>query len=202
VQKRRVRPTARRVFVTGGGSGIGRAVAIRFAREGAAVAVTDVRSDATAVVAEEIRSNDGRATAHACDVTDESSVERVVGEVAGEFGGLDTVVACAGIAHPAATHEMSLASWETMLRVNLTGVFLTLKHALPHLVSAADWRPSPVTAAHRPTVSRSRCPDAPTPTRSPQRWRSCARTTRRRCPGSRTRSTVATARSDHEEEAS
>ena len=128
--------TGRRALITGGASGIGRAVAIRLAREGASVAVTDVRSEATAVVAEEIRANDGRAIAHACDVTDESSVERVVGEVADELGGLDTVVACAGIAHPAATHEMSLASWETMLRVNLTGVFLTLKHALPHLVDA------------------------------------------------------------------
>ena len=49
---------------------------------------------------------------------------------------LDTVVACAGLAYPGATHEMPLAAWETMIRVNLTGTFLTVKHALPHLLDA------------------------------------------------------------------
>ena len=57
-------------------------------------------------------------------------------EAVAGLGGLDTVVACAGLAYPGVTHEMPLEAWETMLRVNLTGVFLTVKHALPHLLEA------------------------------------------------------------------
>jgi NAD(P)-dependent dehydrogenase (short-subunit alcohol dehydrogenase family) len=56
--------------------------------------------------------------------------------VVGELGGLDTVVASAGITRTGGTLELSLSEWETVIRVNLTGVFLTLKHSLPHLVAA------------------------------------------------------------------
>ncbi len=131
------RLTGRRAVVTGGGSGIGRAVAIRLAGEGASVGVIDVRDGAAADVVAEIGADGGTAFAAAADVASEPSIAAAVDELAGHLGGLDIVVACAGLAYPGATHEMPLAAWETMIGVNLTGTFLTLKHALPHLLAAS-----------------------------------------------------------------
>jgi NAD(P)-dependent dehydrogenase (short-subunit alcohol dehydrogenase family) len=126
----------RRTIVTGGGSGIGRAVAQRLADEGAAVAVVDVRDGAAEAVARAIAAGGRTAVALRGDVGDEASVLAVTDEAAAALGGLDAVVACAGLAYPGVTHEMSIEAWETMLRVNLTGTFLTVKHAIPHLLDA------------------------------------------------------------------
>ncbi|HEX9767314.1 MAG TPA: SDR family NAD(P)-dependent oxidoreductase, partial [Nitriliruptorales bacterium] len=126
----------RRVLVTGAGSGIGRASAVRAAAEGARVAVSDVRADLAEEAAAQIRSAGGEALAIACDVAEEVQVAEAVGLVASELGGLDGVVASAGIVTGGRTHELTLDDWELVLRVNLTGVFLTLKHALPALVEA------------------------------------------------------------------
>lgn len=132
----RPRLSGRRALVTGGGSGIGRAVGIRFAAEGASVGLIDIRPGAADAVALEITDLGGTACATAGDVGDEDSLAAAVTRIAGTFGGLDTAVACAGLAYPGTTHGTTLDAWETMLRVNLTGVFLTVKHALPHLLAA------------------------------------------------------------------
>jgi NAD(P)-dependent dehydrogenase (short-subunit alcohol dehydrogenase family) len=128
--------TGRRALITGAGSGIGAACARLMARRGAMVAVADLREDAAAAVVGEITGASGRALGVLCDVGDERSVASAVGRAVGEFGGLDTVVAAAGIARPRGTAELDLAEWETVIRVNLTGVFLTLKHAVDHLATA------------------------------------------------------------------
>ena len=130
------RLAGRRALVTGAGSGIGRAVAHRLAAEGAAVGVLDVRGPAAKEVVDELTAAGAHAVAADADVGDESSVADATETVVDALGGLDTVVACAGLTHPASTHEMPLEAWDTMLRVNLTGVFLTIKHAVPHLIEA------------------------------------------------------------------
>jgi NAD(P)-dependent dehydrogenase (short-subunit alcohol dehydrogenase family) len=130
------RLAGRRAVVTGGGSGVGRAVALQLIHEGASVTVLDIRSEAAELVAAEISTQGGVATAVQADVGDEASISAAIVDAAAALGGLDTVVACAGVALPGATAEMSIELWNTILRVNLTGVFLTVKHALPHLQQA------------------------------------------------------------------
>ena len=125
----------RRAFITGAGSGIGAACARLMAARGAAVAVADLREDGVRSVAAEIAGAGGRALGIPCDVGDAKSVASAVSAAADEFGGLDTVVAAAGIARPCRTAELELEEWETIIRVNLTGVFLTLKHTLDHLTA-------------------------------------------------------------------
>jgi NAD(P)-dependent dehydrogenase (short-subunit alcohol dehydrogenase family) len=130
------RLAGRRILVTGGASGIGRASAARAAADGAAVVVADVRRELADEAAAAIRDAGGHATAVACDVADEAAVTAAVAGALDTLGGLDGVVAAAGIATGGRTHDLTLHDWELVLRVNLTGVFLTLKHALPALVEA------------------------------------------------------------------
>ncbi len=122
----------RTVIVTGAGSGIGAAIARRFAAEGAWVACVD-RNEATAVVTAADIGNS--AFAATVDVSDEPAVVKLMETVLARRGGIDVVVNNAGIAgpqEPAAT--MPLAGWDATVAVNLTGTFLMCKHALPHLV--------------------------------------------------------------------
>ena len=130
------RLAGRRAFVTGGGSGIGRASVLQLAADGAKVAVADVRGGAADPVVADVIAAGGEAIPLKCDVRDESSVEAAVAEAASAFDGLDTVVACAGITATGSTHSMELAAWELLIGVNLTGVFLIVKHSLPHLLDA------------------------------------------------------------------
>jgi NAD(P)-dependent dehydrogenase (short-subunit alcohol dehydrogenase family) len=130
------RLAGRRALITGAGSGIGRASARRLAAEGSAVAVLDVRAGAASPVVAEIEESGGKAVALTADVRDEEAVLGATAEAVASLGGLDIVVACAGIVSTGATDAMSLEQWELMIGVNLTGVFLTLKHALPALVES------------------------------------------------------------------
>jgi len=125
----------RRAVVTGAGSGIGEACAELLASQGAAVAVVDVRGDAAVAVAGRLGAAGARALALECDVASEPSVEAAVAGAVDALGGLDIVVPAAGITRAARTIELSIAEWEAVVGVNLTGVFLTLKHTLRHLVA-------------------------------------------------------------------
>ena len=124
---------ARRVaLVTGGASGIGRAVARRLAREGAHVVVTDLDAAGARRVAEEAAADAGpaRPLGLGMDVTSEASVEAAVDATVDAYGGLDVVVSNAGIAHGAAIDRMALADWERSFAVNATGHFLVTRATL------------------------------------------------------------------------
>jgi len=124
---------ARRVaLVTGAGGGIGRGIAERLARAGAHVVVTDVDGDAAEQAAAKIvqANGEGRATAVRLDVTSEQDVTRAVEQAILSYGGLDVLISNAGIALPAAIHELSLADWSRSFAVNATGHFLIAREAV------------------------------------------------------------------------
>lgn len=112
------------VIVTGGGNGMGRATALRFAREGAAVVVADIESDSAARVAQEIRAEGGRALDVFVDVSVRESVAAMVARTVAEYGRVDILCAIAGIAGAIPFLEISDEKWDRMLAVNLKGVFL------------------------------------------------------------------------------
>jgi len=122
-------------LVTGGSHGIGAATCAMMAREGAAVAVTDVMDGER--LAESIRVDGGKARYWHLDVSDESAVARVFGEVADAFGKLDTVINNAGISGESKpTDELTAEEWDKVMNINVRGVFFCTKHALPHLRQA------------------------------------------------------------------
>ncbi len=124
-----------RALVTGGGSGIGRAVAVRLTEEGARVAVLDRDGERAGKVAAETGG-----IGLQVDVTDADAVRAAVDQAAGELGGLSIVHANAGIGTMNAIGEMTAQEWGSIVDVNLTGVFHTVHAALPHLIANEDGR--------------------------------------------------------------
>jgi NAD(P)-dependent dehydrogenase (short-subunit alcohol dehydrogenase family) len=118
-------------LVTGAASGIGRGCAQLLAREGAAVVATDVQDDAGRDCAAAIKKAGGDAVYLHHDVASEDGWTSVIAEVKQRFGRLDVLVNNAGIAIATLVTEMSLADWRRQESINLDGVFLGVKHALP-----------------------------------------------------------------------
>jgi len=117
--------------VTGGGRGIGAAVAVRLAAAGADVAIVDAAEDDCAAAAAEVQARGRRALAFPIDVTDEQEVERMTAEVRRRLGGYHVLVCSAGIVgRNAFAWETSLDEWRRVLDVNLTGVWLCNRAAL------------------------------------------------------------------------
>ncbi len=125
-------------LVTGGGRGIGRAIALAFAREGAHVAVTARTGAELDVVAAEIRALGRRALAVSCDVGERAQVDDAVRRVSEGLGPVEILVNNAGIAVSAKLLDTDDALWERHLRVNLTGAFLMTRAVLPGML-AARW---------------------------------------------------------------
>jgi NAD(P)-dependent dehydrogenase (short-subunit alcohol dehydrogenase family) len=121
-------------IVTGAGSGLGRATAHKFASEGAAVACLDIVADAVTETVDAIAAAGGTARAYRTDVSDPDSVRAAVEGGAGDLGRPSLVVTCAGIGRFFHSHEMPFADWQRIIGVNLTGTFLTVQAALPHLL--------------------------------------------------------------------
>jgi meso-butanediol dehydrogenase / (S,S)-butanediol dehydrogenase / diacetyl reductase len=144
---------ARGALVTGGGSGIGSAIARALSRDGFDVCVTGRRIDALEQVAGEIGG-----LAVVADTTDPAAVDQAVASAVERFGGLDAVVCNAGSGASGTVAEQTAERWEKVIATNLTGTFLTCRAALPHLLesrgaivtvaSLAGLRAGPASAAY------------------------------------------------------
>jgi len=149
-------------IVTGGASGIGRGCALRLAEEGATVVITDLQDELGGAVAAEIAAVGGRADYHHHDVTSEAAWVAVVEAVRQQHGRLDVLVNNAGIGIASSILDMTLADWQRQQAVNLDGVFLGIKHAIPlmresgggsiiNMSSVAGLKGSPHLAAYNAT---------------------------------------------------
>jgi NAD(P)-dependent dehydrogenase (short-subunit alcohol dehydrogenase family) len=120
-------------IITGGGSGIGRATCLLFAREGARIAIADKRREAAEAVAAEC--GGAGAIALAVDVSRAADVRRMVEETVAAFGRLDVLVNNAGYGIPGTVVDTDEQAWEDLMAVNLRGVFLCAKHAIPAMAA-------------------------------------------------------------------
>ena len=126
-------------LVTGGASGIGRATALAFAREGARVAVADILEEAAQSTVTEIEAMGGQALAIACDVTDDDAVKAMIAATVDAYGSLDCAFNNAGIAPYQVNAggqkiaDVAPEAWRRLIDVNLTGVWLCLRHEVAQM---------------------------------------------------------------------
>ena len=122
-------------FVTGGSKGIGKATARHFSEQGARVALSSRHLDEVSQVADEIAETTGRDTLPLeADVSDPEAIKAAYDEIISHFGQLDVLFANAGInGRWAPIEDLSVENWQKTIDINLTGTFLTIKHAVPHL---------------------------------------------------------------------
>ncbi len=121
-------------LVTGGGQGIGRAVALRFAGEGAKVVVIDIVAESARAVADEIKAAGGEAMAATCDVTRRDQIDALVGQVLAAYGQIDILCNNAGITRDARLVKMTEDEFDSVVDVNLKGVFNLTQAVAPHMI--------------------------------------------------------------------
>lgn len=129
-------------IITGAGQGIGKAIAVAFAKEGAHVAINyyNQPQDEIDLVVREIQSFGGSVSAVGGDVTDALFVKRLVDGTTAEFGRIDILVNNAGILTQSLIHEMSEDTWDRMIDVDLRSVFLTTRHVVTHMIKQKSGR--------------------------------------------------------------
>ncbi len=120
-------------WVSGAAMGIGQGVAKYLAEQGAAVAVIDIAAEEGRRVEEEIKQSGGKAKFIQCDVSDDASVAASIAETVDAFGNLHILVNNAGMQHVAKLHEFDEATWDRQMGINVKSVFLSFRHAYPHL---------------------------------------------------------------------
>jgi len=123
-------------LITGGASGIGRATARLFAREGAAIALADIQADAGQRVADEIVQSGGRAFFEAVDVTRTADCRRLVERAIGEFGRIDILFNNAGIIRRTTVLDLSEEDWDRVMAVNVKSIYLLSREVIPHMQKA------------------------------------------------------------------
>ncbi len=126
--------------VTGAANGIGRAIAMRFAEEGARLALVDIEAATLDLVVAEITAAGGTAYSVAADVTEEAPATAAVQGAINRFGGLDILVNNVGGGHNGRIWEISPADWDYVIRLNLRSVFLCTRVAAPHMMQRRSGR--------------------------------------------------------------
>lgn len=121
-------------LITGAGSGIGKEIALCFAREGAKIGVADITGDAAAETVKKIKDQGGEATSIIMDVSDESQVDAGVSQLVDQFGSVDILISNAGVQHIAPVNELLLKDWKRMMGIHLDGAFLTTRACLREMV--------------------------------------------------------------------
>jgi len=122
--------------VTGAGQGLGEAIALRLARDGAAILVNDLRPETAEATAAKVRAAGGRAAVVAGSVTDEAVARELAERAVRDLGGLAILVNNAGITRDKLLRDMTAEDFDAVVNLNLRGTFLCCKHATPHMVSA------------------------------------------------------------------
>ncbi len=131
-----MRLAGKRALITGGASGIGRAIAERFAAEGATVAVCDLSADACHAAAEELRRSGAKAVAVVGDVAKTESAKKMVEEAVAALGGLEILVNNAGIETIGSVTTATDEEWERQIAVNLNGVYHVSRFAIPAIIKS------------------------------------------------------------------
>ena len=142
------------VMVTGAGSGIGKAAAMRIAQEAGRVFCLDLDGDALDETVAEITTAGGQAAAHACNISDEAQVRDSVAACIDTWGSLYALVNMAGILRFDDTAELVAADWQRVIDINLTGTMLLCREVLPHLLNTGG---SIVNAASTAALSGLPC---------------------------------------------
>ena len=120
-------------WIGGGASGMGEAAAELCAEEGAKVVVADIQVERGQEVVERIAGRGGQAIFLECDVAREDGVRECIEKTVEHFGGLQSIINCAGIVHVAPLHEYSEQEWDLLMGVNFKSIFFTIKHGISHL---------------------------------------------------------------------
>jgi len=123
-------------LITGGASGIGRATALLFAREGATVVIADLNAQAGRAVVNDITQAGGRAYFESTDVSDAAECQRVVEHTLSEFGKIDILFNNAGIIRRATVLDLSEEDWDRVMAVNVKSIFLLSRGVIPHMQKA------------------------------------------------------------------
>jgi NAD(P)-dependent dehydrogenase (short-subunit alcohol dehydrogenase family) len=123
-------------IVTGGGQGIGRAIALRLGREGYGVTIAEIDEENAAGVASEAGDAGAEAIHTVTDVSDPAQVEQMVARTVEEFGRLDVLVNNAAMGRPGRLHELAIEDWRTVIDTSLSSVYYGAKYAIPHLIEA------------------------------------------------------------------
>jgi citronellol/citronellal dehydrogenase len=137
--------SGKKIFITGGSRGIGLAIALRAARDGASIAIAAKTSDPNPklpgtihTAAEEIRAAGGTALPIQCDLRDENQIADAIAQTAAEFGGIDILINNASAINLTPTEATPAKRFDLMFDVNVRGTFLTSQAAIPHLRSSAE----------------------------------------------------------------
>ena len=120
-------------IVTGAASGIGKEIALEYAREGAAISIADLNLEGAAAAAEELKSQGHKAIGVSMDVTNEEAVNAGVAKTVAELGGVDVLVSNAGIQHIDEIVDLEFDKWKLLLAIHLDGAFLTTRACMKHM---------------------------------------------------------------------